>query len=112
MIRIEALSDKALAIAEELGVEKIAYNDQSLFGSTDVGNVSWVVPNLNLNTYYGDYSEHTEEYLNNGKTEKALASMLSGSKIFGLTALELLQNPAFFAEVKAEHAAATAAARR
>lgn len=112
MIRIEALRDRALAIAEELGAEQIAYNESSLFSSTDVGNVSWVVPNLNLNTYYCDYSEHTVEYLNNGKTEKARASMHSGSQIMALTALELIEDPAFLAKVRTEHAAATAAARK
>ncbi|MBR5537915.1 MAG: amidohydrolase [Clostridia bacterium] len=112
MIRIEALREKALGIAAELGVEKIAHNTTGLFGSTDVGNVSWIVPNLNLNTYYCDHSEHTVEYLNNGKTEKARTCMLSGSKIIGLTALELIRDPAFLAEVKAQHAAATAGAKR
>ena len=110
MIRLETLKNKALEIAEEIGAEKIADNDCSLFGSTDVGNVSWIVPNLNLNTYYCEHSEHTVGYLNNGKTENARTSMISASKIMALTALDLIADRAFMEAVKAEHAAATAGA--
>ena len=103
ILPIQALRKKALSIAAELGAENLLVESTGLGGSSDVGNVSWVAPNLNMNTYYCDYPAHTVDYLNNGKTEKARNSMVRGSQILGLTALELIKDPAFMAEVKAEH---------
>ena len=106
MIPIPSLREKALAIAAEIGAEKLSKRESTLFGSTDVGNVSWVAPNLNLSTYYGDFNEHTVAYLNNGKTKAARSAMITGSKILALTALELICDPDFLETVKCEHRAA------
>ena len=91
--------------ANEIGAEKIRQLDCSVVsgGSTDVGNVSWVVPTVMIYTYYDDAAAHTVEWLNAGKTEKARASMLSGGKIMGLAALRLIKDKQYLEEVKREH---------
>ena len=105
-VPIQTLRKRALEIAEELGETRINRTDKPGSGSTDVGNVSWVAPNVNLYTSYCDYTSHTAEYRDCGKTEKARRAMVAGSKIFSVLALELIEDAEFLNAVKAEHNAA------
>ena len=105
LIPIRQLQSAVMEAAQEIGAEKIRQVDRSSVsgGSTDVGNVSWVVPTVFVSTYYNDAAAHTVEWLNAGKTEKARSSMLSAGKIMGLTSLRLITDKQFLEEVKREH---------
>ncbi len=108
LVPVESLRQLVLESAAELNAEKLSTEAIRSGGSTDVGNVSWIVPTVLVYTAYDDNSAHSEAWLAAGKTEKALASMLSAAKIMGLTALKLVQNKTLLEQIQQEHKAATA----
>ncbi len=107
LVPVKPLQNAIMEAANEIGAEKIRQLDGSVIsgGSTDVGNVSWVVPTVLVYTYYDDAAAHTIEWLNAGKLEKARTSMLNGGKIMALTALRLITDKQYLEQVKQEHQA-------
>ena len=103
----QTLRQRAFAIAKELNVPVLSTADSRGSGSSDIGNVSWVAPSMNLNTYY-DFGAHTLEHAKNGKTEKARYAMYEGSQILSLVALDCITDPDYLAAVRAEYQAAVA----
>ena len=105
-VPVPSLRNAILDSAEEVGAPKI--NREPIFsgGSTDIGNVSWVVPTVNLYIYYSDHPAHTVPYMNDGKSEKARASLVYAAKAVGLTALKILADPALLQTIQEEHKAA------
>lgn len=103
----QTLRQRAFAIAAELGAKALNTADVKGNGSSDIGNVSWVVPSMNLHTYY-NYGAHTEEHAANGKTEAARDAMIMGSRIFSHIALDCITDKDFLAAVQAEWQAAVA----
>ncbi len=105
LIPVPALQAQVLESAKTIGAEKLRKEDGGVIssGSTDVGNVSWIVPTVMLYTYYDDNAAHTTGWLEAGKTQKAYESMLSGGKIMGLTALKLICDKQYLEQVKQEH---------
>ena len=103
----QTLRQRAFAIAKELNVPVLSTADSRGSGSSDIGNVSWVAPSMNLNTYY-DFGAHTLEHAENGKTEKARYAMYEGSQILSLVALDCITDPDYLAAVCAEYQAAVA----
>ena len=79
-------------------------------GSSDVGNISQVVPTIQPTICITDGPTpwHTEESKAAAKSEKGLASILLGAKALALTALDLIEDPALLAGIKADHAEALA----
>ena len=70
--------------------------DQSInLGSTDVGDVSWIVPTVHLNipTFAAGTALHSWQAVAQGKSSIAHKGMLYAAKIMALTALDFLQNP-------------------
>ena len=102
-VPIPSLRKTALDFAEAVGAEDIDRSDIQGNGSTDIGNVSWVVPAMNFNTFFVDAASHSEENLRTGKTPQARTAMLFGSKILGCTAMELIENAALLSRIKEEH---------
>ena len=102
-VPIPTLRKTALDIAEALGAERLDRSEIHGKGSTDVGNVSWVVPAMNFNTFYVDGPGHSEANLRTGKTPQAKTAMLYGSKILGCTAMRLIEEPALLETVREEH---------
>ena len=100
---VPSLRKLGLDIAEELGAENLKRGETVGKASTDVGNVSWVVPDLHFYTYFCSAAGHTEELRNYGKTDNARRAMLSGSKILGCAALRLVEDPALLETIKQEH---------
>ena len=62
-------------------------------GSTDVGNVSLVVPTLNISVEYYDAPGHSEAWLEHGKSEWAENCLLRSAKMLASTAYDLICNP-------------------
>ena len=74
-------------------------------GSSDVGNVSQVIPVIQPMIRISDtpVAGHSIEKLEACKSEKGLASISLGAKVLALTALDLIEQPALLESIKAEH---------
>ena len=103
----QTLRQRTFAIAKELGAKALNTADAKGNGSSDIGNVSWVAPSMNLYTHY-DFGAHTMEHMENGKTEAARDAMVMGSRIFSHIALDCIVDKDFLAAVQAEWQAAVA----
>ena len=79
-------------------------------GSSDVGNVSQVIPTIQPMIRISDtpVAGHTIEKREACKSETGLSSIALGAKVLALTALDLIQSPALLQKIKQDHAAAVA----
>lgn len=102
-IPVSSLRELVLDTAGELGAENLIREKTLGGGSTDVSNVSWVVPTANVYTFLCSGGAHTEAYLEAAKTENGFHCMLSGSKLIGLTALKLITDKSLLETIKEEH---------
>ena len=77
-------------------------------GSSDVGNVSQVVPTIQPMISITDVPTpgHSEGFKAASCAEKGLRSIALGAKALALTALDLIEDPALLAQIKQEHAQA------
>lgn len=75
-------------------------------GSSDVGNVSQVIPTIQPNVSISDtyVAGHSEEFKAAAKSEKGLASIAIAAETLALTALDLIQQPELLAKIKQDHA--------
>ena len=80
-------------------------------GSSDVGNVSQVVPTIQPTICITDRPTpwHTEESKAAAKSEKGLASITLGAKALAFTALDLIEDPGLLEKIKRDHAQAVQA---
>ncbi len=74
-------------------------------GSTDVGNVSHVVPTIHSGIKIGDSClvAHTQGFREAAASKEGDKALVLGAKTLALTALELYTNPELLEEIKAEH---------
>ena len=79
------------------GLKAVSYTHlySDLKYSTDVGDVSWIVPTVHLNipTFAAGTALHSWQAVAQGKSSIAHKGMLYAAKIMALTALDFLQNP-------------------
>lgn len=80
-------------------------------GSSDVGNVSQVIPTIQpmIAISKTPVAGHTVEKREACIAEMGLASIGLGAKALAMTALDLIEQPELLASIKAEHAAIVAA---
>ena len=86
--------------------EKISPRDpKESVGSSDVGNVSQVIPVIQPSISISDTpaAGHSEEMKEAARSEKGLASILLGAKVLSFTALDLLENGELLKSIQAEH---------
>lgn len=95
-------------VLESLGERMSEPLPTDTLGSTDVGNVSQVVPTIQPMISISDapMPGHSEAFKAAACGEKGLRSIALGAKALSLTALELLESPALLADIKAGHARA------
>ncbi len=81
-----------------------------MYGSTDVGDVSWVVPLAQAAgaTFAIGTPGHTWQMTAQGKTKAAHKGMVQVAKALAATAVDLLTQPETLADAKADFAARTA----
>jgi aminobenzoyl-glutamate utilization protein B len=74
-------------------------------GSTDVGDVSWNVPNINLGvtTAPKDTPWHSWAVVSCGGMSIGHKGMIYASKAMSMTMLDLFENPNFVTKIKAEY---------
>lgn len=96
----------------EVGVplDEIEERDPRSIGSSDVGNVSQIIPTIQPTVSISDayIAGHSEEFKAAAKSEKGLASIAIAAELLALTALDLLQDKALLAEIKQAHQQALA----
>jgi amidohydrolase len=82
---------------------------EAINGSTDLGNVSQIVPSAYALLAICDpqTSWHSPEAAAATKTERGHATLIAGAKILAMTTLDLLGNPDLVARAKQEHQAAS-----
>ena len=80
-------------------------------GSTDVGDVSWAVPTVQMRgaTYAIGTPGHSWQLTAQGKSPLAHKGMVHAAKVMAGTAVDLLQDRALLQAAKAEHGARLAA---
>jgi len=80
-----------------------------MMGSTDVGDVSWVVPTVQARgaTYAIGTPGHSWQLTAHGKTSIAHKGLAHVAKIMASTAMAALENPALIAQAKADYAQRT-----
>lgn len=76
-----------------------------LSGSTDVGDVSWVVPTMQCMTacFALGTPLHTWQVVSQGAMPIAHKGMLQAAKVIASTAIEVMENPDILEQAKAEH---------
>ncbi|WP_321949145.1 M20 family metallopeptidase [Paraburkholderia sp. J10-1] len=79
-------------------------NEKPLYGSTDVGDVSWVTPTAQcfVSCFAFGTPFHSWQLVAQGKTSLAHKGMLLAAKTLAAAALDLLAHPRLAAEAKAE----------
>ena len=75
-------------------------------GSSDVGNVSQVVPSIQptLSITDVEVAGHSQGMVEASCSEKGMQSILIGAKVLAWTAVDLILDPARLQEIKEEHA--------
>ena len=75
-------------------------------GSSDVGNISQVVPTIQPNIKISNeyIAGHSIEFREASKSDLGLSSIELGAKILATTALEVIQNPELIEKMKEQHA--------
>lgn len=82
----------------------LSFSDKTS-GSSDVGDVSWVVPTAQvlIGCEPQGTPPHSWQWVANGKSSVAHKGLLSAGKVIAATAYDLLSNPELLAQAKAEH---------
>ncbi len=80
------------------------FNPEQSFGSTDMGNLSQIVPSIHTSVSIAPpgESEHTVEFARYAATERGLTESLIAAAGLAMTAIDLLGSPGTLAEVKQE----------
>lgn len=85
-------------------LEPIESLQAPLTGSSDVGDVSWIVPTAQCSTacFVLGSPLHSWQWVTLGSTSIAHKGMLHAGKVIAATAVEVLQNPELIDQAKAE----------
>ncbi len=76
-----------------------------LFGSTDVGDVSWIVPTAQFYVASAAIGTamHTWQMVSQGRTSTAHAGLIAAAKTLALTGISLLEDETYIEHAKEEH---------
>ena len=91
-------------VLESLG-EVVPLDDKRSLGSSDVGNVSQVIPTIQPMIPISDHpiAGHSIEKVAACRSEMGLQSIALGAKALALTALELITKPELLEKIKQDH---------
>lgn len=84
----------------------VSLSSHSQFGSTDMGNVSQVVPSIHplLSIVHPGVSEHSPEFADAAASEQGHRALLDGAKALALTFIDVTTDPTCMKKVKDEFA--------
>ncbi|MEH7122224.1 M20 family metallopeptidase [Bacillus sp. JJ1773] len=97
--------EKLLASPIATVIPPLSKTEELMAASTDVGDVSWIVPTMQCNTatWAIGTAPHTWQVVSQGSVSYAQKAMLQAGEIMAATALEIMQSPDILAAAKAEH---------
>ena len=100
---LDAIYEKYIT---ELGNTVKHVEDVIVPGSSDVGNISQVVPTIQPHISITDVqiAGHSQDMVNASCSQKAMDAIVKGAKALAFTALELFENPEELVKVKEDHA--------
>ena len=100
---LDAIYEKYIT---ELGNTVKHVEDMVMPGSSDVGNISQVVPTIQPHISITDVqiAGHSQDMVNASCSQKAMDAIVKGAKALAFTALELFENPEELVKVKEDHA--------
>lgn len=100
---LDAIYEKYIT---ELGNTVKHVEDVVMPGSSDVGNISQVVPTIQPHISITDVqiAGHSQDMVNASCSQKAMDAIVKGAKALAWTALELFENPEELVKVKEDHA--------
>lgn len=100
---LDAIYEKYIT---ELGNTVKHVEDVIMPGSSDVGNISQVVPTIQPHISITDVqiAGHSQDMVNASCSQKAMDAIVKGAKALAFTALELFEKPEEFVKVKEDHA--------
>lgn len=100
---LDAIYEKYIT---ELGNTVKHVEDVVMPGSSDVGNISQVVPTIQPHISITDVqiAGHSQGMVNASCSQKAMDAIVKGAKALTFTALELFENPEELVKVKEDHA--------
>ena len=80
------------------------FSTHQRMGSTDVGDVSWLVPTAQINvvTFPSKAPGHSWQNVSCGKTSIGHKGLLTAGKVLAATAIELFENPRYLEQAKEE----------
>ena len=89
---------------EEMGFAQVADEDKMSAISTDLGNVSHIIPTIHpiLKVCENRYELHSKEFKEATMLPYAQNALMQGAKLLALTGLEILENPKLLEEAKKE----------
>ncbi len=92
----ETFKDQALSLESTQTIPPLKARDEGGSGSTDVGDVSWVVPTVGLSTatWVPGTSAHSWQAVAAGGTTIGYKGMMMAAKTMALTAMDLFSSPA------------------
>ncbi|MFR9192552.1 MAG: amidohydrolase [Anaerovoracaceae bacterium] len=102
------LSELACRQYEKLGHEIKRYGKEILSGSSDLGDVSYDCPSIQLMAGMGamadgsHYGPHTVEFARKTCSEEAIENCLEFVKAFAMTAVELMTDPSHLEAIRKE----------
>ncbi|HET7094962.1 MAG TPA: hypothetical protein VFI22_15830, partial [Thermomicrobiales bacterium] len=110
MITNRAIARRLKRHLDEVGLRQPEAKAEPPSGSTDWGNVSYVVPSVETSYPILDRvcTWHSPDVVEASVSEMGFANTLLVAKALALTGVDLVADPALLAEVKAEFAAAKA----
>ena len=102
--KLDAIYEKNLK-SLGLGVDHLSNPYKVMPGSSDVGNVSHVVPTIQpfISITDTDIAGHSIEMVDASASPKALKAIVIGAKALALTALDLFEDPDLLEQVKKDH---------
>ena len=100
---LDAIYEKYIT---ELGNTVKHVEDVVMPGSSDVGNISQVVPTIQPHISITDVqiAGHSQDMVDASCSQKAMDAIVKGAKALAFTALELFENPEELVKVKEDHA--------
>jgi metal-dependent amidase/aminoacylase/carboxypeptidase family protein len=89
---------------QSLGRKVLLSNPTNAFGSTDMGNVSQLVPAIHPDFAIvpGEVTTHSPEFAQAAASEAGIKGMLDSAKTLAMTVADLLSDPATVARIKRE----------
>lgn len=90
---------------EAIGVEVDASDIQSGIGSSDIGNVSQLVPTIHPYIKIGEAITHTPAFTEATKSEEGMQGLLQAATALALTAYDVFEQPELAEQAKEELAA-------